>query len=768
MNLGHFDGRDVDLDVLAKATQSSVWLGACFLKSVNAYIGDYAILSVDAGAESCNDKEKCKALDSKIVAVIRPLEDFYCLVNGNNSGLGRGPCGPSGASACQNTSLERFIWLGSFPRTYLRETARSSVCTSGENICNDVHNFIVFQESGCFMPSKAFIVCQRRVDKMNELPSLGARIEMNVDSVAGAGASSEYRVTKSKELMSLWKLAVESDMGGCCHAIKDIFHHICKLADMPAVGSLRERCSPCGSLLFGRTGCGKTYLMKRLVELMPPELDIHIVWVNGANIFSMYEGETELALSLLFKQCETHRKRFTILIIDDLETLCPVSKVSHASSFLRVKALVGNFFDTHITKPTLVFGIAISKGSIDSLLLGHGRIASLIHLSAPNRVERRCLFKRVLSSFGVAFCILENSMGFVNSIADRCHGYTPSDIVRLCTDVIVLWAKRQCVVLDEAVSFKRTFDVPRNVGEVEALKILFEKMALCMRPVGISEYTATRSQYCFSESILSGIDDIIETLRRMVIYPLLSLKEKVDRTNSTRLESKCTKGVLLYGAPGAGKSKIASCIVSELGFKAVSVDASEFRCKVVGESEMRLRALFRRAQNSGPVVIIIDNIDVLVPRRKHEGGGSGVASRLLSCFLSEIDGVLSKSKFETLIIGTTNSPCAIDPAVLRPGRIELHLRVPAPDIHARLAILKSYFKQIPCDSSVTDLFLATLAEQMEFYSGADIENIFRESVLCALGVEWEAETISKDNIMKAFRQSRPSLINWKEEIINSV
>jgi transitional endoplasmic reticulum ATPase len=241
-----------------------------------------------------------------------------------------------------------------------------------------------------------------------------------------------------------------------------------------------------------------------------------------------------------------------------------------------------------------------------------------------------------------------------------------------------------------------------------------------------------------------------------------SLKEVVelplkDPEAFRRMGIKAPRGILLFGPPGTGKTLLAKAVAHESEANYISIKGPEILSKWVGESEKAVREIFKKAKQASPSIVFLDEIDAIAPRRGM-GGDSHVTERIVNQLLTSIDGL--ESMEGVVVLAATNRPDIVDNALLRAGRFDRLILIPAPDRDARLQILKIHTKDMPLDSSVS---LEEIADSTDGFVGADLEGLCREAALSALREDMNASEVKKEHFDKALSKARPSV---DEDTIN--
>jgi transitional endoplasmic reticulum ATPase len=244
---------------------------------------------------------------------------------------------------------------------------------------------------------------------------------------------------------------------------------------------------------------------------------------------------------------------------------------------------------------------------------------------------------------------------------------------------------------------------------------------------------------------IGGLEAVKQELMEAVEWPL-----KYPEVFK-RLGIRPPRGILLYGPPGTGKTLLAKAVATESQANFISVKGPEVLSKWVGESEKAVREIFRKARETAPCIIFFDELDSIAPRRGFHTD-AGVTDRIVNQLLTEMDGIQSLKG--VVVLGATNRPDILDPALLRPGRFDRVLYVPPPDKAARLAIFKIHTREMPLDE---DVDLDILASVTEGYTGADIEAVVREAAMLAARENINAQKVSMRHFEKALLKIKPSV-----------
>jgi transitional endoplasmic reticulum ATPase len=271
----------------------------------------------------------------------------------------------------------------------------------------------------------------------------------------------------------------------------------------------------------------------------------------------------------------------------------------------------------------------------------------------------------------------------------------------------------------------------------------FEGALEVVRPTSMAESTLELDKLTLDD--VGDMAEIKEVLTESVLWPL-SYPDAF-----ARLGVQPPRGVLLYGPPGCGKTFLVKAIAGTGKANVLSVKGAELLSKWVGESERAVRELFRRAREAAPTLVFLDEIDALAPIRGQASDG-GTTDRVVAALLTELDGV--ESLRNVVVIGATNRPDLVDPAMLRPGRLERLVYVPPPDAEARAEILRAAAQNVPL---AADVDLPRLAVELDGFSAADCAALIREAALAAMRESLEASTVTAAHVATARDRVRPSL-----------
>ncbi len=517
------------------------------------------------------------------------------------------------------------------------------------------------------------------------------------------------------------------DIGG----LKDVVQKVREMIELPLrYPELFERLgidAPKGVLLYGPPGCGKTLLAKAVAN----ESGANFYSISGPEIFSKWYGQTEENLRKIFEEAEKNAP--SIIFIDEIDAIAPKREEVSGEVEKRTVAQLLSLMDGLKSRGKVVVIAATNiPHAIDPALRRAGRFDREIEIPVPDREGRLEILKIHTRNMP-----LDKDVD-LNWLADITYGYVGADLMALCKEAAMNALRR---VLPE-IKWKEGGELPKDVLEKLIVKKEdFENALKVVEPSAMREVLVEVPKVKWED--IGGLEEVKQQLKEMIEWPLKH-PESFERLGITP-----PKGILLYGPPGCGKTLLAKAVANESGANFISVKGPELLSKWFGESEKKIRELFKRAKQVSPCIIFFDEIDALAPRR---GLGMHEATeRIVSQLLTEMSGI--EEMKNVVIIAATNRPDLIDPALLRPGRIDRFVLVPAPDEKGRLEILKVHTKNMP----LKNVDLKELAKRTEGFSGADLEALCREAAMNALRENMKAKEVTKKHFEEAFKKITPSI-----------
>ncbi|WP_181691897.1 CDC48 family AAA ATPase [Natronomonas sp. LN261] len=460
---------------------------------------------------------------------------------------------------------------------------------------------------------------------------------------------------------------------------------------------------PKGVLLHGPPGTGKTLMAKAVAS----EIDAHFTNISGPEIMSKYYGESEEQLREVFEEAEENAP--AIVFIDEIDSIAPKRGETSGDVERRVVAQLLSLMDGLDERgDVIVIGATNRVDALDPALRRGGRFDREIEIGVPDKEGR----KEILQ-------VHTRGMPLVDGIdldqyAENTHGFVGADLESLTKEAAMnaLRRIRPELNLDQEEIDAEILE-SMSVTEADLKDALKGINPSAMREVFVEVPDTTWAS-------VGGLADTKERLRETIQWPL----EYPEVFEAMDMEA--AKGVLLYGPPGTGKTLMAKAIANEANSNFISIKGPELLNKYVGESEKGVREVFEKARSNAPTVVFFDEIDSIAGERGRSMGDSGVGERVVSQLLTELDGL--EDLEDVVVIATTNRPDLIDPALLRPGRLDRHVHVPVPDEDARRAILDVHTRNKPL---ADDVDLDELAADTDGYVGADIEAVAREASMAA-------------------------------------
>jgi transitional endoplasmic reticulum ATPase len=462
--------------------------------------------------------------------------------------------------------------------------------------------------------------------------------------------------------------------------------------------------APKGVLLHGPPGTGKTLLARAVAS----ETNANFLSIGGPEIMSKYYGESEERLRDVFKEAQENAP--SIIFIDEIDSIAPKREEVTGEVEKRVTSQLLSLMDGLQSRgKVVVIGATNRPNAIDPALRRPGRFDREIEIGVPDRDGRL----EVLEIHTRGMPLAEDVD--LKKLADVTHGFVGADLESLAKEAAIRALRRILPEINlEAQS------IPGDILNKIIVKMAdFQDALKEVEPSAMREVLVEIPDISWDQ--VGGLEDVKEELREAVEWPL-KYPDLFAQLNATP-----PKGLLLYGPPGTGKTLLAKAVAHESESNFISVKGPELLNKFVGESEKAVREVFRKARQASPCIIFFDEIDSVAPTRGSSVGDSHVTERVISQFLTEMDGL--EELRNVVIIAATNRPDIIDSALLRPGRFDRLLFVPPPDLEARKQIFKIHTRKTPL---ADDVSLDDLARKTDGCTGADIASLANTGVMLAL------------------------------------
>ena len=484
---------------------------------------------------------------------------------------------------------------------------------------------------------------------------------------------------------------------------------------------------PKGVLLHGPPGTGKTMIAKAVAS----ETNAHFTSINGPEIISKYYGESEKQLREIFEEAGNNAP--AIIFIDELDSIAPKREDVSGEVERRVVAQLLTLMDGMQGRDNVVvIGATNRRDAIDQALRRPGRFDRELEIGVPDKNGRREIVNihtrgmPIADDFDMDW-ILENSYGFVGA-----------DISALTREAAMKALRRYLPDID--------LDQDEIAPEIlEKMEVQMNDFRLAMRDI---EPSALREIYVEIPEVswddVGGLDEIKERLKESVEWPL-TMPERFEHFGI-----KPPRGIVLFGAPGTGKTLLAQAIAHEAKANFITIKGPELISKWVGESEKAIREVFKKAQQASPSIIFFDEFESIAGMRTpNSGEGSDVSNRVVNQLLSSMDGIETMEGI--IVIAATNRPEMIDPALLRSGRFERVMHIPPPDIGSLRKILKIHTRDMPLGK----FDLNSLVDRMDGFTGADVESVCREAALIAMRAD--RKSVAKKHFEDAIGRVRPTI-----------
>jgi transitional endoplasmic reticulum ATPase len=486
---------------------------------------------------------------------------------------------------------------------------------------------------------------------------------------------------------------------------------------------------PKGVLLHGPPGTGKT----RLARAVANESDAQFFTINGPEIMGSAYGESEKKLREIFE--EAAKAAPSIIFIDEIDSIAPKRGQVSGEAEKRLVAQLLTLMDGIEARQNLVVIAATNRPeAIDEALRRPGRFDREIVVGVPDEPGRR----EILGIHTRGMPLAEGID--LDDLARRTYGFVGADLAALVREAALESVRR----ILPRINFDEATIPPEILDSLSVDANDFENALKRVSPSAMREVMVQVPTLRWED--IGGLDASRDKLREGVELPLKHPEA------FKRLGIRPAKGFLLYGPPGTGKTLLAKATARESQANFISVKSSDLLSKWYGESEQQIARLFARARQVAPTVIFIDELDSLVPARGAGMGEPQVTERVVNTILAEMDGLEELNN--VVVIGATNRPNLIDPALLRPGRFDELIYVGVPDVAGRRRILAIHTAGMPI---AKDVDLESIAERTDRFTGADLEDLTRRAGLAALRRGIDSAEVTMADFEAALTETRASV-----------
>ncbi|KAF7239963.1 Transitional endoplasmic reticulum ATPase [Varanus komodoensis] len=569
------------------------------------------------------------------------------------------------------------------------------------------------------------------------------------------------------------------DIGGCRKQLAQIKEMVELPLRHPALFKAIGVKPPRGILLYGPPGTGKTLIARAVAN----ETGAFFFLINGPEIMSKLAGESESNLRKAFEEAEKNAP--AIIFIDELDAIAPKREKTHGEVERRIVSQLLTLMDGLKQRAHVIVMAATNRpNSIDPALRRFGRFDREVDIGIPDATGRLEILQ-----------IHTKNMKLADDVANETHGHVGADLAALCSEAALQAIRKKMDLIDLE-------DETIDAEVMNSLAVTMDDFRWALsqsNPSALRETVVEVPQVTWQD--IGGLEDVKRELQELVQYPV----EHPDKFLKFGMTP--SKGVLFYGPPGCGKTLLAKAIANECQANFISIKGPELLTMWFGESEANVREIFDKrlttvikrlttvmfprptqthlralppemrrtpeaqlsvsrslagavasvlARQAAPCVLFFDELDSIAKARGGNiGDGGGAADRVINQILTEMDGMSTKKN--VFIIGATNRPDIIDPAILRPGRLDQLIYIPLPDEKSRVAILKANLRKSPV-AKASDVDLEFLAKMTNGFSGADLTEICQRA--CKLAIR---ESIESEIRRERERQTNPSAMEVEED-----
>lgn len=438
--------------------------------------------------------------------------------------------------------------------------------------------------------------------------------------------------------------------------------------------------------------------------------------INGPEIMSKLAGESEANLRKAFEEAEKNSP--AIIFIDEIDSIAPKREKANGEVERRIVSQLLTLMDGLNSRSEVIVMAATNRpNSIDGALRRFGRFDREIDIGIPDEVGRFEILRIHTKNMR-----LDDDVD-LEAVAKDTHGYVGADMAQCATEAAMACIRERMDLID----FNEDTIDAEVLDSLAVTQDHFRYAMSIQTPSSLRETVVETPSVRWDQ--IGGLEKVKQELREMVQYPI-QYPEKYEKYGQ-----EASKGVLLYGPPGCGKTLLAKAIATECQANFISVKGPELLTMWFGQSEENVRNIFDKARQSAPCVLFFDELDSIAKSRgKSAGDGGGSADRVINQILTEMDGMGKKKN--VFIVGATNRPSLIDSAIMRPGRLDQLIHIPPPDFKGRIAILEAVLKKSPV---AKDVLLSAIAKATDGFSGADLTEICQKAASLAIRESIERE-----------------------------
>ncbi len=525
------------------------------------------------------------------------------------------------------------------------------------------------------------------------------------DGVVLVNSSTLIRMKAKPGKVEKAKVSYE-DVGGLSTQIQRIREMIELPLKYPEVFERLGIEAPKGVFLYGPPGTGKTLIARAVAS----ETDAYFTSISGPEIMGKFYGESEGRLRSVFEDAQKHAP--AIIFIDEIDAIAPKREDMGGEKQVerRVVAQLLALLDGLESRGhVIIIGATNIPNTIDPALRRPGRFDREISISIPDKNGRLEILEIHTRGMPLAKDVS------LERLAEITHGFVGADLEALAREAAMSALRKILPKIDFEMS-----DIPyETLLKLEITMDNFMEAMKEVEPSAIREVFVEVPDVKWSD--VGGLENIKEELKEAVEWPL-KYPDVFKKANTNP-----PKGILLYGKPGTGKTLLAKAVANESGVNFISIKGPQLISRYVGESERGVRETFRKAKHAAPTILFLDEIDSLIPRRGSSSTDAHVTERVISQFLTEMDGI--EELKGVMVLAATNRLDLVDPAVLRSGRFDLLFELPMPDEKTREQIFIIHTKNKPLDKNVD---LKKFAKETDGRTGSDIDFICRKASMFAI------------------------------------